>query len=354
MIDTVVYNEISDTVDFIDQTLLPVEKKIVACRDVERMAVAIRRLEVRGAPAIGVAAAFGVYLGLNGFKGSDEALPKHLKEIVRLLGSTRPTAVNLFWALKRVQDVIEKAIKAAPAGEKWSAARDAALAEALTIREEDIEMCRTIGRCGEPFLKNGDTWLTHCNAGALATAGYGTALGVFRAAKEAGKTFHVYVDETRPLLQGARLTAWELFQESISATLICDNMAASLMARGKINGVVVGADRITAHGFVANKIGTYGVAVLAHYHKIPFYVAAPISTFDLHLEHGDDIEIEERDHREITHVGATRLAPEGVDVFNPAFDVTPPELVKAIFTNHGIIKPPFTKNIAKVLGTTKS
>ncbi|MFZ2959838.1 MAG: S-methyl-5-thioribose-1-phosphate isomerase [Candidatus Ozemobacteraceae bacterium] len=351
MIDTVVFNPAADTVDFIDQTLLPREKTIIACRDVERMAVAIRRLEIRGAPAIGVAAAFGVYLGLNGFRGPEEALHAHLKEIVRLLGSTRPTAVNLFWALKRSEKAIVTAIKDAPSGEKWNAARETALTEALAIREEDIEMCRAIGRCGETFLKEGDTWLTHCNAGALATGGYGTALGVFRAAKEAGKRFHVYVDETRPLLQGARLTAWELVQEGIPATLICDNMAAGLMARGKIQGVVVGADRITAHGFVANKIGTYGVAVLAKYHKVPFYVAAPISTFDLTIEKGEDIEIEERDHREITHLGSIQLAPEGIDVFNPAFDVTPPELVKAIFTNHGIIKPPFAKNIAKVLGT---
>lgn len=349
MIDTVVYNPASDTVDFIDQTLLPREKKIVACSEVERMAVAIRRLEVRGAPAIGVAAAFGVYLGLNEYSGPEEALQGHLDEVVKLLAATRPTAVNLFWALKRVQGKISAAIADAPTGGKWEAARRVALAEAQAIRVEDIEMCRAIGIYGAEFLKSGESWLTHCNAGALATGGYGTALGVFRAAREQGKKFHVFVDETRPLLQGARLTAWEMVEEGIPATLICDNMAAGLMAAGKIQGIVVGADRITAKGFVANKIGTYGVAVLAHYHKIPFYVAAPISTFDLSLKEGREIEIEERDKREITHCGDLQLAPAKIEVYNPAFDVTPPELVTAIFTNHGVIKPPYDKNIATVL-----
>jgi methylthioribose-1-phosphate isomerase len=302
-------------------------------------------MQVRGAPAIGVAAAYGIVLGLLNPKNQGQSVKEALLQVCNFLATTRPTAVNLFWAIERVK-------KTVLAGDCAQFAETAALAlqEADAIKAEDIEMCRKIGKFGAEFLKDGQTWLTHCNAGALATAGYGTALGVFRAAKEQGKNFSVFVDETRPLLQGSRLTAWELMQEGIDATLICDNMAGGLIRDSKVHGIVVGADRITAKGFVANKIGTYPLAVLAKYHSVPFYVAAPVSTFDLSLNYGDEIKIEERDHDELRFVGKQQTAPQDVKVYNPAFDVTPPELITAIFTDRGVIKPIYKDTIPQIIG----
>ncbi|MBI3039992.1 S-methyl-5-thioribose-1-phosphate isomerase, partial [bacterium] len=252
------------------------------------------------------------------------------------------------WAIDRMKNKLSKIFSQSNSRDFQKNLLHAALEEAEAIKEEDVAMCHSIGRNGSQFLRDGDTWITHCNAGALATAGYGTALGVFRAAKEQKKHFSVFVDETRPLLQGARLTAWELLEEGISATLICDNMAGSLMESGQIQGVVVGADRITSRGFVANKIGTYPLAVLAHYHRIPFYVAAPVSTFDLSISHGSEIRIEERDSSEVTKIKGTTIAPLNIMVKNPSFDVTPPELITAIFTNLGVLKPEFETSIPKM------
>jgi len=351
MINPVLYNSVDDTVDMIDQTLLPRRKEIVRCRDENQVAKAIKTMQVRGAPAIGVAAAFGVYLGLRNFKGTHATFINQLEKVCKLLASTRPTAVNLFWAINRVKQAVLTAIADNPNDPVVIAAKTA-LGEAQAILDEDIAMCRAIGKYGAELLLEGQTWLTHCNAGALATGGYGTALGVFRAAKEQGKRFTVFVDETRPLLQGARLTAWEMVQEEIDAVLICDNMAGSLMAAGKIHSIVVGADRITAEGFVANKIGTYPLAVLAKFHKIPFYVAAPVSTFDLFLGKGSEIKIEERSHDEVTGFGGNIVAPDGIRVANPAFDVTPPELVTAVFTNFGTLRPPFSRTIRQIIGAT--
>ncbi len=349
MVEPIRYDPSRDEVEIIDQTKLPGQKKLLVLREPEQMAHAIRTLQLRGAPAIGVGAAYGIYLGMRNFSGSPDRLRETLEKVCSLMGSTRPTAVNLFWAIDRVNKVVSEAIANAGSGDAVRAARTAALGEARAIQEEDANMCRTIGAFGADFLEDGQTWLTHCNAGALATAAYGTALGVFRAAKEQGKRFRVFVDETRPLLQGARLTAWELLEDGIDATLICDNMAGTLMAAGKVHGVVVGADRITADGFVANKIGTYPLAVLAKYHSVPFYVAAPVSTFDLTIRTGDQIPIEERDHTEVTGFGGVRTAPEGIKVFNPAFDTTPPKLVKAIITDRGVLTPPFRSAIKRLV-----
>ncbi len=345
MRDSVVFNRERNCLDLIDQTLLPVETRIVQCFDELDTAQAIISMQVRGAPAIGVAAAYGIVLGLLNPKNQGQSVKETLLQVCNFLATTRPTAVNLFWAIERVK-------KTVLAGDCAQFAETAALAlqEADAIKAEDIEMCRKIGKFGAEFLKDGQTWLTHCNAGALATAGYGTALGVFRAAKEQGKNFSVFVDETRPLLQGSRLTAWELMQEGIDATLICDNMAGGLIRDSKVHGIVVGADRITAKGFVANKIGTYPLAVLAKYHSVPFYVAAPVSTFDLSLNYGDEIKIEERDHDELRFVGKQQTAPQDVKVYNPAFDVTPPELITAIFTDRGVIKPIYKDTIPQVIG----
>lgn len=346
MVEPLTFNDELRCVELIDQTLLPREVVTIRCHNAADVAHAIRTMQIRGAPAIGVAAAYGVFLGLRGCCDGHEDLSGRLTEVVELLAGTRPTAVNLFWALKRVRTAVLQAVAGKPAVGLGEAAQQAALTTAQAIQAEDLAMCRAIGFHGAEFLHDGDTWLTHCNAGALATAGFGTALGVFRAAREQGKTFRVFVDETRPLLQGSRLTAWELVHEGIDAVLICDNMAGSLMAAGKVKGVVVGADRITASGYVANKIGTYPLAVLAHYHKVPFYVAAPVSTFDLTLDAGSDIEIEERDPNEVRALGGRPTAPTGMPVFNPAFDVTPPELVTAIFTNVGVLRAPFRESIA--------
>jgi len=330
----------------IDQTLLPVEFVEIDCRDVESVWEAIKMLRVRGAPAIGIAAAYGVCLGLQSVVGADQvAFFARLEEVTEYLASSRPTAVNLFWALKRIG---EKARQLC--GAPTTDIAEALLAEARAIYEEDRQMCRAIGRFGAELLADGDGVLTHCNAGGLATADYGTALAVFFAAAESGKRLHVYADETRPLLQGARLTAWELHQRGIEVTLICDSVAAVVMREGRVQAVVTGADRIAANGDVANKIGTYGVALLARAHNVPFYVAAPSSTFDLSLTSGAEIPIEQRDPGEITHGFGRQTAPEGINVYNPAFDVTSAELIAALICEHGVIHPVTRERIAEVLG----
>jgi methylthioribose-1-phosphate isomerase len=319
----------------IDQTLLPLELKQFECTNVQRVWDAIRSLRVRGAPAIGIAAAYGVCLGLQSAGDDEAALFACLHETVDHLATSRPTAVNLFWALERMRSrALDLRGKLLPAQ-----LRLALLDEARAIEAEDRTMCRQIGRHGAALVSHGQGVLTHCNAGGLATADYGTALAVLFAAQEEGKQLHVYVDETRPLLQGARLTAWELRQRGIAATLICDSMAAQVMREGRVQAVVTGADRIAANGDTANKIGTYGVAVLAAAHGIPFYVAAPSSTFDLSIADGSQIPIEQRDRREITHGFGRQTAPEGIDVYNPAFDVTPAHLIRAIICEHGLIAP---------------
>jgi methylthioribose-1-phosphate isomerase len=331
----------------VDQTRLPAELVHVDCRDEKSVWEAIKMLRVRGAPAIGIAAAYGLCVGLQRERSRDEqAFFARLEEVAAYLASSRPTAVNLFWALERMKGVAHKRRgQAAPA-----AIYDALLAEARTIEAEDRRMCRAIGRHGAALLADGQGVLTHCNAGGLATADYGTALAVFFAASEAGKRLHVYADETRPLLQGARLTAWELRQRGIDVTLICDSMAAQVMREGRVQAVVTGADRIAANGDAANKIGTYGVALLAAAHEIPFYVAAPTSTFDLAIADGGQIPIEQRDPREVTHGFGRQTAPEGIKVYNPAFDVTPARLIKAIICEHGLIEPVTRERIGEVVG----
>ncbi|MDR1925332.1 MAG: S-methyl-5-thioribose-1-phosphate isomerase [Planctomycetaceae bacterium] len=362
----------------IDQTLLPLELCTLDCRDVETVWDAIKRLRVRGAPAIGIAAAYGVVVGLQ--RADTDSFDAQFEKVVQYLASSRPTAVNLFWAIDRMKDRFKIAKKNAanaanssnssnPAqpktdslecsrhGElkiKLSPAQKADVlaelfAEAKTIHDEDRGICRAIGHHGQSIIKDGDTFITHCNAGGLATADYGTALAVFFAAAESGKKIAVYADETRPLLQGARLTAWELMQRKIDVTLICDSMAALVMRQGKINGAIVGADRIAANGDTANKIGTYGLAISAKAHGIPFYVAAPVSTFDLTINDGSGIPIEERDADEICNGFGKRTAPEGVAVYNPAFDVTPASLITGIITEKGIINPINKENISKII-----
>ena len=327
----------------IDQTLLPVELREIDCRDVETVWEAIRSLRVRGAPAIGIAAAYGVCLGVQTAAGRDEAaLFARLEEVSTYLASSRPTAVNLFWALDRMQ----RTAAALRGKSSPEAIIQRLLDEARAIHEEDRTMCRAIGRIGAELLSDGQGVLTHCNAGGLATSDYGTALAVFFAAHESGKRLHVYADETRPLLQGARLTAWELLRRGIDVTLICDSMAAQVMREGRVQAVVTGADRIAANGDTANKIGTYGVALLAAAHEIPFYIAAPTSTFDLSLADGSQIPIEERGSEEITHGFGRQTAPTGVRVYNPAFDVTPARLIKAIICERGLIEPVTREQIA--------
>ena len=335
------------TLKMIDQTLLPMELKVIECRNIETVWEAIKMLRVRGAPAIGIAAAYGVCIGLQDLPedANHEMLRRKLNDVATYLASSRPTAVNLFWALNRIQAKAESLYATASVPEIW----EALFAEAKAIHEEDRYICRSIGRFGQEFVKDGSTWLTHCNAGGLATADYGTALAVFFAATEAGKKIQVYADETRPLLQGARLTAWELMQRGIDVTLICDSMAALVMRQGKIDGVVVGADRIAANGDTANKIGTYGVAVSAKVHNVPFYVAAPVSTFDLSLSEGSEIPIEERSADEICDGFGKRTAPKGCKVYNPAFDVTPAELIAGIITERGIISPVNRENVEKMV-----
>ncbi len=321
-----------DHLKVLDQTRLPEEEVYLDCYGVEEVASAIKDLKVRGAPAIGIAAAFGVVVGMfNQNLQNLKEYEKRLDHVILTLANTRPTAVNLFWALKRMRMVVEK-----NKGEKLSRLNQLLLQEAILIHEEDKRMCKRIGEFGANLLKDGDTILTHCNAGALATGGIGTALGILYTAFWQGKKIAVFADETRPVLQGARLTVWELQQQGIDVTLISDNTAASVMKDKKIDCVIVGADRIAGNGDVANKIGTYNLAVLAHFHKIPFYVAAPSSSFDFTLSHGKEIKIEQRSPEEVTHWFGKRVAPEGTKVYSPAFDVTPAELVTAYITEDGV------------------
>lgn len=327
----------------IDQTLLPTEFREIECRTVETTWEAIRSLRVRGAPAIGIAAAYGVCLGLHELTGVGEsAFYARLDQVCRYLATSRPTAVNLFWALERMKRVASGIRGKATVRE----IAERMLQEAHTIEEEDRAMCRAIGRHGAELLADNSGVLTHCNAGGLATADYGTALAVIFSAHESGKKLRVFADETRPLLQGARLTTWELLARGIDTTLICDSMAAQVMREGKIQAIVVGADRIAANGDTANKIGTYSVAVLAKHHQVPFYVAAPSSTFDFSIESGEKIPIEIRGAEEVTHGFGRQTAPAGVAVYNPAFDVTPAELIAAFITEKGVIRSPFRESLA--------
>jgi methylthioribose-1-phosphate isomerase len=322
---------------FIDQTRLPREEVYVTCKTYQEVATAIRDMIVRGAPAIGVSAAMGIALGMMQSPASDaQALSREFDQIAKVIGETRPTAVNLFWAIRRMREKFDS-VASQPAAQ----IKAALVHEAQQMHREDIAANQAMGRYGATLMPASGGVLTHCNAGALATCGYGTALGVFRAAIESGKKLHVFADETRPFLQGARLTAWELTKDGIPTTLIADNMAGAIMRQGKIRAVVVGADRIAANGDVANKIGTYTVAVLAKEHGIPFYVAAPWSTVDMNTPTGEQIPIEQRPQHEVTHHGGKQLAPDGVLVENPAFDVTPNKYVTAIITERGIARAPY-------------
>src|SRR5579883_275392 len=341
--------ELTDTISYtagvvrlVDQTRLPTEVVEHECRAAADVAEAIRTMRVRGAPAIGVAGAYALALGAREYAGDDPSgFRVHLERVAAEVRATRPTAVNLFWAVARALAVADAALAAGV-----PAAREALVDLAERLRAEDVALNRQLGQHGADLVPDNARVLTHCNAGALATAGYGTALGVVRGAVERGKRLHVYVDETRPFLQGARLTAWELQADGIPLTLITDNMAGYFMAQGKVDLVVVGADRIAANGDVANKIGTYSLAVLAHAHGIPFYVAAPTSTVDLSLATGESIPIEERSADEVTHFAGRRVAPEGIGVANPAFDVTPHRYVTAIVSEQGVLRPPFGPALA--------
>lgn len=328
----------------VDQTRLPVKLKYLYIDDLKALWQAIKHLKVRGAPALGAAAGFGVYLGVKDSKEKNFSdFEKRLRKTVKYIASSRPTAKNLFWGLERMRQVALR-----NRNKPVSAIKKLLLEEAKKISREDRISCRRIGFYGARLINKNDAVLTVCNAGILATLDYGTALGVIYRAKEEGKHIQVYACETRPLLQGARLTTWELKKKGIKVTLNCDNMAGALMEQGKINKVIVGADRIAANGDTANKIGTYNLAVLSKYHGIPFYVAAPATTFDLEIKSGKDIPIEQRSAHEVTHLFFKRpIAAKGVKVFNPAFDVTPNELITAIITDKGIIKPPYKRNIAK-------
>jgi len=329
----------------IDQTRLPTDYAEITLNTVAEVRHAIKTLQVRGAPAIGVCAAFGVLVGLEEQAPADCAgIMRVVDETAADLATSRPTAVNLFWALERMRRAAAAQHQAD--GHDAEALRRRLEAEAIEICEEDKRRCRAIGGNGADLIPQGSGVLTHCNAGALATAAYGTALAVMFAAHEQGRRFRVFADETRPLLQGARLTAWELEQAGIDVTLICDNAAALVMRQGKVDLVITGADRIAANGDAANKIGTYGVALLAQAHGIPFYVAAPLSTFDCSLSSGDQIPIEQRDPAEVTHGFGRQTAPDGIQVYNPAFDVTPAGLIAGIITEHGILRPPYKDSIA--------
>ena len=348
MIKTVEWTD--EGVVMIDQRLLPTEEKYLTLRSYEEVAEAIKQMVVRGAPAIGVSAAMGIALGAQQSVGTSVAdLEYDFDYICDVMSRTRPTAVNLFWAIERMRRVFNRAKTET---DDTEAIKERLVAEAQSIFHEDIEANRALGRFGGELLADGSTVLTHCNAGALATAGdYGTALGVIRGARDAGKRIAVIADETRPFLQGARLTAWELAKDKIPVTLITDNMAGHIMKQGLVDAVVVGADRIAANGDAANKIGTYMVAVLARQHDIPFYVAAPISTIDLSVPTGEQIPIEERDPSEVTHVRDQQLAPAGIEVRNPAFDVTPNELIAAIITDKGVARRPYTESLKALAGS---
>jgi methylthioribose-1-phosphate isomerase len=344
MVETIEWTDAG--VVMIDQRRLPLEETYVTCRTYEEMADAIRNMVIRGAPAIGVAATMGVALGVLQTDPAD--LDRIFPAICETLAATRPTAVNLFWGIERMQQLY-----ASLRGRPIAAIRARMVEEAKRVKLEDIAINRAMGRNGAPLVPDGKTVLTHCNAGALATAGYGTALGVIRAAVEAGKNIDVFADETRPFLQGARLTVWELLQDNIPTTLITDNMAGHFLRSGRIGCVVVGADRIAANGDVANKVGTYSVAVLAKENGVPFYVAAPISTLDLHLASGDGIPIEQRPPAEVTTMFGTRVAPEGTAVENPAFDVTPNRYVAAIITERGVARAPYRESLASLAQSKK-
>jgi methylthioribose-1-phosphate isomerase len=344
MIPTLTWNP--EGVQFLDQTRLPLEETYVLATTYEQVAEIIVTMVVRGAPAIGVSAAYGVALGARQTKaGTAEQLAPEFEKICARLAATRPTAVNLFWAIDRMKALFATLLGS---GTPLVQIQEKILAEAHAMYEEDITACKAMGAHGAALLPEEGGVLTHCNAGALATCGYGTALGVIRAAVERGKRIHVYADETRPFLQGARLTAWELMADGIATTVICDNMAASLMRAGKIQAVVVGADRIAANGDTANKIGTYNVAILAREHGIPFYVAAPWSTIDLATPTGDAIPIEERPAREVTHHAGTQITPNGVGICNPAFDVTPAKYIAAIITERGVMRAPFSESLKEM------
>jgi methylthioribose-1-phosphate isomerase len=330
---------------FIDQTKLPTEEVYVTCTTYQQVADVIRNMVVRGAPAIGVAAAMGIALGVKNSKAETGAdLKKDFDQICETIRQTRPTAVNLFWAIRRMTEKFET-LRARPIAQ----VKQSLIEEAQRVHAEDIAANQAMGRHGATLMPSSGGVLTHCNAGALATAGYGTALGVIRAAVEAGKKIHVYADETRPFLQGSRLTAWELMKDGIPTTVISDNMAGVMMQQGKIGAIVVGADRIAANGDVANKIGTYTVAVLAKEHGIPFYVAAPISTVDLATPDGSKIPIEQRNKKEVTHIAGKQMVPDGVEIENPAFDVTPAKYVTAIITERGIARAPYEQSLSELV-----
>ncbi len=336
-----------DAIVMIDQRKLPSAEVWVRCTTVKDVARAITTMVIRGAPAIGVAAAMGLALGMRRSQATGtRQFAAEFQKACNLMAGTRPTAVNLFWAIERMKRAFAAlALAGASVGE----IRDGLASEARAIHDEDVANCRAIGRVGAEHVPDGARILTHCNAGALATAGYGTALGVIRAAAEAGKRVSVLAGETRPFLQGARLTAWELVRDGIDTTVITDSMAGAMMRQGLVDLVVLGADRIAANGDFANKIGTYSLAVLAKAHGIPFYSAAPVSTIDLDTPDGGHIPIEERPAREVTHVGPTRLTPEGAKIRNPAFDVTPHEYLSAVFTERGACLPPFTESLRRVV-----
>ena len=334
-----------DTVVMIDQRKLPAVEIYVRCKTAAEVARAIKTMVIRGAPAIGVAAAMGIALGMRKSKSTGtQKFAAEFQKACDLMAATRPTAVNLFWAIERMKHAFADAIAA---GESVDQIKDRLDREADAIHDEDVASCRAMGAFGAEVVPNEATILTHCNAGALATAGYGTALGVIRGAVEQGKQVTVIADETRPFLQGARLTAWELVRDGIETTVITDNMAGALMQTRRVDLVVVGADRIAANGDTANKIGTYTVAVLAREHQIPFYVAAPLSTVDLQTPDGAHIPIEERSAREVTHIGAQRLTPTGALIRNPAFDVTPHHLIAGIITERGVLRPPYTDSLRR-------
>jgi methylthioribose-1-phosphate isomerase len=342
MLPTIEWND--DAVVMIDQRKLPASETYVTCRTAQEVAKAIKTMVIRGAPAIGVAAAMGIALGMRRSSATGtRQFATEFQKLCDLMAATRPTAVNLFWAIERMKRVFSEAARD---GCSVDEIKERLAGEARRIHDEDVEGCRAMGAFGASLVPDSARILTHCNAGALATAGYGTALGVIRAAAEQGKRVAVFADETRPFLQGARLTAWELVKDGIDTTVITDNMAGAMMRLGHVDLVVVGADRIAANGDVANKIGTYAVAVLAREHGIPFYVAAPLSTIDLATPDGSRIPIEERSDREVTHVGSSRLTPEGARIRNPAFDVTPARFVSAIITERGIARPPFAESLA--------
>jgi methylthioribose-1-phosphate isomerase len=334
-----------DVIVMVDQRKLPGQEVYVRCRTPQEVAKAIRTMVIRGAPAIGVAAAWGIALGVrrSTAKGTRQ-LAVEFQKICDMMAATRPTAVNLFWAIDRMKRVFGEGARAGQSAEELASRLDR---EAQNIHDEDVASCRAMGAHGAEMLSDGARVLTHCNAGALATAGYGSALGVIRAAVESGKKIAVFADETRPFLQGARLTAWELVRDGINTTVITESMAGPLMRAGEIDAVIVGADRIAANGDTANKIGTYTVAVLAHEHKVPFYVAAPLSTIDLATPEGDRIPIEERDQREVSHLGSARLTPEGAKIRNPAFDITPHRYITGIITEKGIVRPPYLESLKR-------